>query len=333
MARLRFIAGRLAALVVLLLVLSLVLFALQEVSDADPVASTIGANASQEAREAARERLGLNDPAGERYLRYVGGLVTGDLGTSFRTRHPVADDIGTYLPATLELVVAALGLALVLAVGFAVSSVLRWRGAGLFRGLLFVGSTTPAFLLGIAGLMLFYRDLGWLPASGRLSDRTAVDGPTGLVVLDALLAGEPALAVDGLQHLLLPAVALAVAPALSIGRVLRSSLVTTLGADHVRTARSKGLTESRVLARHVMRNSVNGALSMTGLQLGFMFAGALVVESVFSWPGLGSYLGASIPVSDFPAIAGVTFVLGAIYIASNTLADVLQGAADPRITL
>lgn len=333
MVRLRFIAGRLAALVVLLAVLSLVLFTLQEVSGADPVASTLGANASQEAREAARERLGLNDPAPERYLRYVGGIVTGDLGTSFRTRHAVADDIGTYLPATLELVAAALGLALVLAVAFAVSSVLRWRGAGLVRGLLFLGSTTPTFLLGIAGLMLFYRNLGWLPASGRLSDRTSVDGPTGLVVLDALLAGEPALAVDGLQHLVLPAVALAVGPALSIGRVFRSSLVTTLGADHVRTARSKGLTERRVLARHVVRNSVNGALSMSGLQLGFMFAGALVVESVFSWPGLGSYLSASIPVSDFPAIAGVTFVLGAIYIASNTLADVLQGAADPRIAL
>src|SRR5690606_36948451 len=309
-----------------------VLFALQEISGADPVAATLGPNASPEAVAAERARLGLDAPAFERYLHYVGGLLIGDMGTSFRTRRPVSNDIATYLPATVELVSLAFVVALVLAVAFAVLSVLRVRGAGVVRAALFLGSTAPTFLLGIFGLVVFYQQLGWLPGSGRTSASEPA-GPTGLLVLDGLLTGDVGLSVDALEHLLLPAVVLAVSPALAIGRVLRSSLLTTLETDHVRTARAKGLTERAIVTRHVLRNSVNAALSMTGLQLGFMFAGVLVVENVFSWPGLGSYLSASIPVADFPAVAGVTFVLGVVYIVANTAVDVLQTAADPRIAL
>ncbi|RKN08378.1 ABC transporter permease [Streptomyces radicis] len=327
----RFLAARAASLLGLLLVLSLVLFVLQEISHTDAVAATLGANASPEAIAAERARLGLDDPAIDRYLDYLGGLVTGDLGTSFRTKHAVTEDIGTYFPATLELVLFSFASALALAVVFALTSVLRRRGAGVFRGLLFLASTAPTFLLGIFSLVVFYLQLGWLPGSGRLSGAHEADGPTGLLVVDGLLTGDPALSVDALEHLLLPGIALAVGPALAIGRVFRSSLLGTLDAEYVRTARSKGLTERRIVLRHVVRNSLNAALSMSGLQIGFMFAGVLVVESVFSWPGLGSYLGASIPVSDFPAVAGVTLVLGAIYIVANTAADVLQGMADPRV--
>ncbi|KAB8162222.1 ABC transporter permease subunit [Streptomyces sp. 3MP-14] len=329
----RFFGTRLASLVALLLVLSVVLFVLQEISATDAAAATLGPTASPEAIAAERARLGLDGPPVDRYLDYLGGLFTGDLGTSFRTRRPVTEDIGSYLPATLELVLFAFLLALLLALLFALSSTLRWRGAGALRGLLFVSSTAPTFLLGIFFLIVFYQQLDWLPANGRASGGAATDGPTGLLVLDGLLAGDPAASVDALRHLLLPALALAVGPALAIGRVFRSSLRTTLDAEYVRTARAKGLGERAIVVRHVARNSVNAALSMTGLQIGFMFAGVLVVESVFSWPGLGSYLGASIPVSDFPAVAGVTFVLGAVYIVANTAADVLQGVADPRVAV
>ncbi|MEV1008767.1 ABC transporter permease [Streptomyces sp. NPDC049881] len=330
---LRFAATRVASLVTLLAVLSVVLFVLQEISNTDSVAATLGPTASPEAVAAERARLGLDDPAIQRYLSYLGGLVTGDLGTSFRTHRPVTDDIGAYLPATIELVLFAFAVALVLALLFALSSVLRWRAAAPFRGLLFVSSTAPTFLLGILSLILFYKQLGWLPANGRVSGSAPPDGPTGLLVLDGLLTGDPGLSGDALQHLVLPGLSLALGPALAIGRVFRSSLLTTLDAEYVRTARSKGLGERTIVLRHVVRNSLNAALSMSGLQIGFMFAGVLVVESVFSWPGLGSYLGASIPVSDFPAVAGVTFLLGAVYIVANTVADVLQGAADPRVTV
>lgn len=328
MVRLRFLGSQLLSLVGLLFVLSAVLFVLQEISGADPVAATIGGNASPDAIAAARERLGLDRPAIDRYADYLGGLVTGDMGTSFRTHRAVTTDIANYLPATVELVLAAFVLALVLGVLFAVSSLLRWRLTAPFRGLLFLGSTAPTFLLGIVGLVVFYKMLGVLPASGRGG---ITNGPTGMTVLDSLLDGDLPAVGDALQHLVLPALALAVGPALAIGRVLRSSLTETLESDFVRTATSKGLTDTQVLVRHVLRNSVNAALSMSALQLGFMFGGVLLIEGVFTWGGLGSYLGASLPVSDFPAIAGVTFVLGSLYVVANTTADVLQSVADPRI--
>ena len=302
-----YVLRRLGALVVLLLVLSALLFVLRHYGGGDPVRAIVGPNASRAAVAAERARLGLDQPLVAQYWHYVTGLVRGDLGTSYRTRRPVGTDIAAFLPATAELVAAAFVVAVVLAVGFAVSSVLRWPGAALPRTLLLLGATAPTFLLGIGGIVLFSAVLGWLPSSGR-------GAGVG----------------DGLVHLVLPALALGIAPALAIGRVLRSSVLTTLGADHVRTARAKGMTEAVVLRRHVLRNSAGPALSMAGLQLGFMLAGVLVVENVFTWNGLGSYLGASIPVDDYPAIAGVTLVLGATYIVINAVVDLLQAAADPR---
>ncbi|MEU6605859.1 ABC transporter permease [Streptomyces shenzhenensis] len=328
----RFLLVRLSALVGLLLVLSLMLFVLQEISGADPVAAVMQ-HASPQAVAAKRHELGLDAPAPVRYLRYLGNLVHLDFGTSFRTSNPVLSDIRTYLPPTVELVLFALVGALLLALLFAVSSVLRWPGGLIYRSALFLASAAPAFLLGILGLIVFYQDLGWFPASGRVSNPDAVPGEWHWLLFDSLVHGDLGLFGDTVEHLVLPAFALAIHPALAIGRILRSSIGSALESDYVRTARSKGLKEPQVVVRHVLRNSVNGALSMTGLHLGFMFAGVLVVEAVFSRPGLGSYLGASLGVSDFPAVAGVTFVLATIYIVGNTAVDILQRLADPRITL
>jgi peptide/nickel transport system permease protein len=141
------------------------------------------------------------------------------------------------------------------------------------------------------------------------------------------------MSIDALHHLLLPALVLAISPTLAIGRVFRASLSGSYDMDYVRTARAKGLTEGKVMSRHVLRNSLNAPLSMIGLQLGFMFSSDLVVENVFGWPGLGSYLGDSISVSDFPAVAGVTFVLGTIYLVSNTVVEILQSITDPRLAI
>lgn len=305
---LRFLARRLSAAVILLLVLSFVIFVLRQISPGDPARAYLGANASTEAVEAERDRLGLNDPFLLQYGRFVLNALTGDLGRSLRTRHDVTTDLAAYLPASAQLVLAAFLLALVLASIFALSGALRWPGSALPRGILLLLATAPPFLLALAGIVVFYARLDLLPGSGR-----------GEGFSDTLL------------HLVMPATVLAIAPAIAIGRILRASLEATLHADHVRTARAKGLSELRVLTGHVVRNSIGPALSMAGLQLGFMFAGVVVVEQVFSWPGIGNYLAASIPVADFPAVAGVTLVLGTVYIVTNTVVDLLQVAADPRI--
>ncbi len=323
-----YLAKRLGITVVLLFVLSAIIFFLQSISPGDPARASLGANASRADVLAERHRLGLDQPTIVQFGRFLIGLVHGDLGVSYRTHRPVVADFASYLPATIELVVFAFIGALILAAVFAFSAALRLPGSSVYRGILLVGATAPPFLLAIGAIVLFYQQLSLLPASGRGPDDV---GPTGFLVIDTLVYGDLAGFADTFQHLLLPGLVLAIAPAISIGRILRSSLESTLSADYVRTARSKGLGRGRVLVAHVLRNSIGPAISMSGLQLGFMFAGVVVVEQVFSWPGIGNYLANSIPVSDFPAIAGVTLVLGTIYIVTNAIVDLLQVAADPRL--
>jgi peptide/nickel transport system permease protein len=250
---------------------------------------------------------------------------------SYRTRRPVSTDLGSFVPATAELSTYALLFALILAALLAIGSTLRWPGAGLLRVGLIAGASVPAFLLAIAGILIFYQRLGWLPATGRTGYTDAPTGPTGFLTIDGLIAGRPAVTLDALRHLLMPALAVAAVPAVSIGRVLRSSLISGMRSDYVRTARAKGLSERHIVVGHVLRNCLGAALSMTGLQVGLMFSGVLVVEQVFAWPGIGQYMAQSIPAGDFPAIAGVTLLLGVVYVAVNAIVDILQAVADPRI--
>lgn len=325
-----FLARRAGAAALILAALSFLVFALSQIAPGDPARAYVGANASTSTVAAARSTLGFDDPFLVQYARFLSGALTGDLGRSLRTRHAVTADLAAFLPATVELVLTAFVISLFLAALFAVSAALRWPGGAAARAVLLVAAAAPPFLLALMGIVVFFAQLGWLPAGG-MGD-FADPGPTGVLVVDAALHGQGDALLDALWHLVLPALVLAIAPALGIGRILRASLEGVLGAEHVRTARSKGLSERRVLARHVVRNAIGPSLAMAGLQLGFMFAGVVVVEQVFSWPGIGNYLAASIPVADFPAIAGVTLVLGAIYVLANTVVDLLQAAADPRVS-
>ena len=329
----KFILYRVAAMVAILIALTAVMFVLQHISPMDPVKAQLGANASAEAVAARRHALGLDQPMINQFWNYLTAAVRGDLGTSYRTRHPVSSDLGDFFPATLELALYGLGLALILAGLLAFGTTLKWRGAGVLRAVLFTGAAAPMFLLGILGLIVFYQRLGWVPANGRIGVANPPTGPTGMLTVDGLLAGRLDVVTDALHHLILPAIVIALGPAVAIGRVLRSSLLADADSDYARTARAKGLSEGRIMFGHVLRNSVGGALSMTGLQVGLMFAGVLVVEQVFGWPGIGQYIAQSIPVADFPAIAGVTLTLGVLYVVINTAVDVLQAAADPRIAV
>jgi peptide/nickel transport system permease protein len=216
------------------------------------------------------------------------------------------------------------GLALLLAAG--------GRAARLLRLSLVAGASVPGFLVALLAILVFYSWLGVLPASGRVTDTLVLpDGPTGMLLLDSLLAGDPGVFGSALAHLVLPAFTLALVPALAIARTLATTLEQVMREDHVRTARAKGLRERTIILRHGLRNACGPALTMGGLQFGLLLGGIVVVEQIFSWPGLGLYLSQSIAFSDFPAITGTTLLLGTAYVLVNFLVDIAQAAADPRI--
>lgn len=323
------LSARLAAMVAVILVLVAAVLALQRVVPGDPARLMVGVMARAEIVEAARQRLGLDRPLPVQYFAYLRKLASGDLQMSLRTRRPVAVDLATFLPATLELVGVALLLAVAGGALFGLGSAGRWRGFAGLRAVALAAAAMPVFLLAMLGILLLYGELGWLPGGGR----SGVDPPppaTGLLIVDAVLAARADALLDALWHLALPAACLAVAPAVGIGRVFRASLLGTLRADFIRTARAKGLSERRVLLGHAARNSLGPTLSVTGIQVAILFANVVIVESVFAWPGIGRYTGQSIVANDYPAIAGVTLTLGVLYIVVNAIVDLLQIWADPR---
>jgi peptide/nickel transport system permease protein len=328
----RFVIRRGLAMVGVLICLAGVMFVIQHYTPADPVRVSLGANARPEIVAAERHRLGYDRPLPVQFVSYLGDLARGDLGSSLRTHRTVAFDLGEFLPASLELVGAALLIAAPIALLLAIAAARGGWFSRVVRLALLAGASAPIFLLGLLALIVFYQRLKWLPANGQTSLATP-DGPTPFLTVNALVHGDPALFWDALKHLLLPALCLAIAPAVAVGRVMASSVTSNMETDYVKTARSKGLSERRILFGHVLRNCLNGALAMTGLQLGLMLAGLVVIEQLFAWPGIGSYLSQAVENSDFPAVLGVTLVLGAIYVVANAVVDVLQAVADPRIEL
>jgi peptide/nickel transport system permease protein len=324
---------RLLATIPILLFLTLVVFLLTEASNLDPARAKLGASARPEQLAAVRHELWLDRPLPVRYLHYDGQVLRADFGDSLRTHRPVAQELKDALPPTIELTVAAGLLAVVLALIIGISSALASRGSTAFRFTMIAGASLPVFLVALGGIYIFYGKLGWLPAAGQSSFPDAPTGPTKFLLVDSLLAGEPDVFWDAIQHLILPTVSLAIVPAVAVGRVLRATMLENLDSDYVRTARAKGLGERRVVVSHVLRNSLTAPLAMLGLHLGLIFAADVVVESIFAWPGIGQYAAESIPVGDFPVIAAVTLIVGAVYILINAFVDVLQGVADPRIEL
>ncbi len=316
-----------------LFVLVTLVFLLQAVVPGDPVRARVGANASEAAVARERDRLGLDRPLPAQYVSYVSDAAAGDLGSSIRTSRPVREDVGEFLPATLELTGFALLLAVVLGGVLGITAATARRGSGVIKTVFLGGASAPTFLLGFLLIYVFYLQLGWLPASGRISAADPPTGPTRLLIVDGLLTGRPSASLDALQHILLPAISLALLPAVAIGRVLRSSLIEVFDADYVRTARSKGLRERTILFRHALRNAASAPLTMTGLQFGLMLGGVVVIETIFAWPGIGLYIDQSIAAGDLPAIAGVTLVLAAIYVLVSLVVDIGQAVADPRIKL
>lgn len=327
----KLLAQRLLGAVPVMLVLVLVVFVLREIAPVDQVVSLVGEKAPPEVYERVREELGLNDPLPTQYVNYLGDLAHGDLGQSSVTRRPIAEDLDRFLRATLELVLVTFFLIVALGVFLGMATAQGWRGAGGLRLVMICGASVPVFLAALVGLMFFYRRLGWLPATGRTGISDAPTGPTGLLTVDGILHARLDVTVDALLHLAMPAFCMAIRPAVSVGRVLRSSLQHTLRSDYVRTARAKGLGEKRILIKHALRNSSGPVMALWGLEFASLFGATIVVETIFAFPGVGLYISQAIGKGDFNTIAAITIVLGLLYVLANTVVDLVQALLDPRI--
>ncbi len=316
--------------------MTLMSFVLSRAVPADPVTANLGeqAAANPEVVAVFRHRWGLDRPLPEQYGLYVWNVLHGDLGTSITTKQPVVEDLRRHLPATIELAVTAMAISVLVGIPLGILAAARRDGPvdQVARAVSLIGVSMPIFWLGLVAIVIFYARLGWAPPPGRLSAR--IEPPpfvTGFVIFDALLAGRGEVAKDALKHLILPAVVLSSYSLGVITRVMRGGMLEVLDEDYVRTARAKGVSERAVMMRHAARNSLIPTLTVIGLSFGGLLSGAVVTESVFSWPGLGLYAFRSATSLDFPAIMGVGIVVATIYVLVNLVVDVAYGLLDPRI--
>ncbi|MFS8629198.1 MAG: ABC transporter permease [Limnochordales bacterium] len=328
------IARRIVLLVVVLFGVSLLTFIISHAIPGDPARLMAGQRASPEVVEQIRRNYGLDQPLPVQYIRYMSGLLHGDLGRSIRTGRPVVEDLARFFPATLELVGTALFIAVLVGVPLGVWSASRpnsWVDH-LSRTVSVAGVSTPLFWLGVVALTVLYGRLGWVPGSGRLTPFAAPPpAVTGMYTIDALIARDWDTFVDALHHLLLPALCLAFVHVGLVARQVRASVLEVLSQDFIRTAHAYGVPPRRVLYRYALRNALVPTLTVVGLALGDLLAGAVVTETIFAWPGMGSYVVDSISFLDFPAIMGFTILVATGYTLINLVVDLLTLKLDPRI--
>lgn len=332
----RFILRRLILLLPLLIGVTLVAFIISHFVPSDPVNAALGQNAVTDEKLVAafRAKWGLDQPLYVQYLTYLKNLLQGDLGQAISTDRAVAEDLSRYLPATIELATSAIILTVLIGVPLGVISAVRrntWLDQ-VSRVLSLVGVSAPVFWLALLGLFVFYSRLRWLPGPGRL-DIGLAPPPyvTGLYTVDSLLAGDLWLFFNALSHLILPSVVLASYSMGLITRITRSAMLDVLNQDYVRTARSKGLTEVRVILRHTFPNALIPTVTVLGLSYGNLLSGTVLTEKIFSWPGVGQYAYQASVTLDFPAIMGVTMLIALIFIAVNLIVDVTYIFLDPRL--
>jgi peptide/nickel transport system permease protein len=329
-----FLIRRLAGLVFVLVGISLVTFVLSRVLPADPARVALGGKAGAEQYEAMRERMGLDRPLYEQYASYVGNLLRGDLGYSYTSNRPVREDLLDYFPASLELMVYALTIAALVALPLGVLSAARPGGSvdRVATLLTVFGAAMPLFLLGLLLQVVFYKQLGWLPATGRIDVKLGEPARvTGMFTVDSLLAGDWPRFADSLAHVILPAVTLALPATAILLQMVRTSMIESLGRDYVRTARSKGIAERQVIYRHALRNAMLPTLTSFGLLIGALLSGAFLVEVVYTFPGLGMYVLNAILRSEFTAIVSTTLLVASVYVVANVLVDLAYVLVDPRI--
>ncbi|MCU0497599.1 MAG: ABC transporter permease [Anaerolineae bacterium] len=312
---------------------SILVFTLVRLIPGDPATVLLGERASPENVAALRERLGLNRSLPEQYFIWIGNILQGDLGTTIRGNVPIAAEIQRRFPATIELSLSALFLATVLGVPIGVISALRrnsWIDTLSMFFALF-GVSIPVFVLGLLLIFLFGVQLSLFPFVSRLDSGVEVQAITGLYVIDSVLTGNWVGFWDALEHLVLPTLTLMTIPLAIIARITRSAMLEVLNQDYIRTAYAKGLPGSMVIRRHALRNALLPVVTIIGLQLGALLSGAVLTETIFSWPGIGKWLFDNIIARDYPIIQAVTLLIAMIYVVVNLAVDILYTFIDPRV--
>jgi peptide/nickel transport system permease protein len=329
-----FLLRRIVGIAAVMIGVSVITFAISHVVPADPAVAALGDHATDAQIAAFRAEYHLDRPLPEQYATYVVGIVHGDLGRSIRTRRAVADDLADSFPATLELSFAALAISLLVGIPAGIwSAIYRGRIPDVIvRVASLAGGSLPVFWLGLIVIGLFYYQLGWFPGGGRID--TFVSPPptrTGLYVVDSVLALDVEALRSSLLHLVLPSLTLGYFSTAVIARMTRSSMLEVLGQDYMRTARAKGLAERLIVLRHGLRNALIPTVTVIGLTFGSLLSGAVLTETIFSWPGLGRYATASAISLDFPAVLGVTLLAAIVYPVANLAVDIAYYWLDPRI--
>ena len=332
----RFVLRRLVALVFLSLGITFVAFVLTELVPSNAVATNLGEQAAGDpaAVAAFRHHYGLDKPFPVRYAIYLDHLVHGDLGQSTLTHGPVTHDLGQFIPATGELALYSILFAAVVGIAFGVLAALRRNRPTdhALRVASLAGISMPTFWIALVALYVGFFRLGWFPGAERLDPGTSPPpSVTGLYTVDALLAGNWGLFVQALHHLVLPALVLAAFNVSLLTRFTRSAVLEVIGNDYVRAARAKGLPERTVVLRYIVRGALPSVVTVLGLVFANVLTGAVLVEKIFSWPGIGQYAFQAAVNVDVPAIAGVSLFVAVVYITVNFVVDVLYGLIDPRI--
>jgi peptide/nickel transport system permease protein len=327
------VARRMVALVPILIGLSFLVFAFVRALPGGPAVALLGERATEAQLEQIERSLGLDQPLPVQYATYMGNVLRGDLGQSVVTRRPVTEELFQRFPATIELALAAMLVAVVIGVPLGFIAAKRYRGAVDQASLVgsLIGISFPVFFLAIMLKYVFAVRLGWLPTIGRLSVTTSMDNPTNLYLLDALLTRNGEAFWDALRHLILPAVALATIPLAIVARITRAAVLDVLSEDYVRTANAKGMAPAVVDGRHVLRNAMLPVVTIVGLQTGLLLTGAILTETIFAWPGVGSWMLNAIRARDYAVLQGGIVFFASLVVIVNLLVDLSYAFLNPRI--
>ncbi|WP_372399074.1 ABC transporter permease subunit [Azospirillum sp. HJ39] len=331
---LRFILTRVSLVIPTFLGITFLTFILIRLVPGDPIEVRVGERGIAPERLAVlRHELGLDRPLWQQFLDYVGNVLSGDFGLSLITHNSVLSEFLTLFPATLELALCAMLFATLIGLPAGILAAVK-RGSLFDHGVMgasLTGYSMPIFWWGLLLILFFSVGLGWTPVSGRLDLVHYIEPVTGFMLIDTLMAGEYEAFRSALGHLVLPTVVLGTVPLAVVARMTRSAMLEVLGEDYIRTARAKGLDSGRVIGMHALRNALIPVVTVIGLQVGTLLGGAILTETIFSWPGVGKWLIESINRRDYPALQGGVLLIATSVILVNLLVDVLYGVLNPRI--